>query len=287
MFKKQNKIMRKILLTMVLMLSATLSFAQNNPDNKLTLQLVRNATLLIEYGGKKILVDPMLSPKGAIESWAGIQRNPTVDLKMPVEEIVKGIDLVMVTHTHDDHFDKAASKILDKSIELIIQPADKEFFEKEGFSNATVLEDIRVWNNINIHRIDGQHGTGEVLKMMGKTSGFILKAKNQPTVYIVGDAIWTEDIKRNIKKFKPDYIIVNSGGAQIKGYENTPIIMDEEQTMALIGESGKAKVIAVHMDALDHCRTTRNSLREKAAEFNIGADKLIIPQDGEVITLSL
>ena len=121
--------------------------------------------------------------------------------------------------------------------------------------------------------------------MMGKTSGFVLKAKNQPTIYIVGDAIWTDDIKNNIKKFQPDYIIVNSGGALIKGYENTPIIMNEEQTMALIGERGKAKVIAVHMDALDHCRTTRASLREKASKLNIGTDKLIIPQDGEVIEL--
>lgn len=279
--------MRKVLLAMALTLSAALSFAQTNTDKKPTLQLVRNATLLLEYGGKKILVDPMLSPKGAIESWAGVQRNPTVDLKLPVNEIVKDLDLVLVTHTHDDHFDKAASKILDKSIELINQPADKGFFEKEGFTNATVLEDNKLWNGISIHRIESQHGTGEVLKMMGKTSGFILKAKNQPTIYIVGDAIWTDDIKKNIKKFKPDYIIVNSGGALIKGFENTPIIMDEEQTMALIGESGKAKVIAVHMDALDHCRTTRKSLSQKAAESNIGADKLIIPEDGEVITLSL
>ena len=63
--------------------------------------------------------------------------------------------------------------------------------------------------------------------------------------------------------------------------------MDEAQTMALIAESGKAKVIAVHMDARDHCRTTRKSLSQKAAESNIGKEKLIIPQDGEVIKLGL
>ncbi|MBC8988446.1 MBL fold metallo-hydrolase [Pedobacter sp. N36a] len=279
--------MKKVILAVALTLSAALSFGQTNSNTKPTLQLVRNATLIIEYGGKKILVDPMLSQKGAIESWAGIQKNPTVDLIMPVNEIVKDVDLVLVTHTHDDHFDKAASKILDKSIELLHQPADKEFFEKEGFKNAAVLKDNMLWNDISIHRVEGQHGSGEILKMMGKTSGFVLKAKNQPTVYIVGDAIWTDDVKKNIKKFDPDYIVVNSGGARIQGYENTPIIMDEAQTMALIGESGKAKVIAVHMDALDHCRTTRSSLIQKAAEFNIGTDKLLIPQDGEVITLSL
>ncbi|MNQ38046.1 metal-dependent hydrolase [compost metagenome] len=229
----------------------------------------------------------MLSPKGAIDSWAGIQRNPTIELKMPVEDVVKDVDLVLVTHTHEDHFDKVASGTLNKSIELMIQPADKDYFQKEGFNNATVIDNNKIWNGINIYRVDGQHGTGEVLKMMGKTSGFILKAKNQPTVYIVGDALWTDAIKKDIKKFKPDYIIVNSGGALIKGFENSPIIMDEAQTMALVRESGQAKVIAVHMDALDHCRTTRSSLTKKAGELNIGKDKLIIPQDAEVITLSL
>ena len=279
--------MKKALLALAITLSATLSFAQTNLGTKPTLQLVRNATLIIEYGGKKILVDPMLSKKGAIESWAGIQTNPTVDVTLPVNEIVKDVDLVLVTHVHDDHFDKAASKTLDKSIELINQPADKAFFEKEGFSNAAVLDENTLWNDISITRIEAKHGTGEVLKMMGNTSGFVLEAKNQPTVYIVGDAIWTDDIKKTIKKFDPDYIVVNSGGALIQGFENTPIIMDEEQTMALIGESGNATVIAVHMDALDHCRTTRNSLRQKATEFSIGTDKLMIPQDGETITLSL
>lgn len=279
--------MRKLILLVALSLATTLTFGQKHMGNKPSVQLLRNATLIIEYNGKKILVDPMLSPKGAIESWAGIETNPTVDLKMPINAIVEGLDLVIVTHTHDDHFDKVASKTLDKSIALIHQPADVEFFKKEAFTNGEALQDRKLWNGINIHRIEAEHGSGEALKLMGRTSGFVLRAKNQPTIYIVGDAIWTDAIKANIKKFKPDYIIVNSGGAVIKGFENTPIIMDEAQTMALIAESGKAKVIAVHMDALDHCRTTRKSLSQKAAELNIGKDKLIILQDAEVVNLVL
>ncbi|WP_404986275.1 MBL fold metallo-hydrolase [Chryseobacterium sp. M5] len=279
--------MKKVIITMALTLSSALSFGQMKFDTKPTVQLVRNATLVIDYDGKKILVDPMLSPKGAIDSWAGIQKNPTVELTMPVEDIVKDVDLVIVTHTHEDHFDKPASNTLNKSVQLIMQPADKDFFKKEGFTNATAVEDQKVWNGITIHRVEGKHGSGKVLKMMGKTSGFVLQAKNQPTVYIVGDTIWNEDIKKDIKKFKPDYIIVNSGGALIKGFGDTPIIMNEMQTMDLIGASGKAKVIAVHMNALDHCFTTRDILKKKAAELKIGKDKLIIPEDGEKLTLSL
>ncbi|MCF2443368.1 MBL fold metallo-hydrolase [Dyadobacter sp. CY345] len=278
--------MKKVLLAAALLISIA-SFSQPETGKKPTLQLIRNATLVIEYAGKKILVDPMLSSRGAFESFAGIEKNPTVDLKIPVKEIIDGVDLVLVTHTHVDHFDPAASNALVKSVQLLNQPADKEFFTKEGFTKAAILDSKMDWNGISIQRVDAQHGSGKVLEMMGKTSGFLLMAKNQPTIYIVGDGILTEDINKNIKRFKPDYIVVNSGGAFIPGFETSPILMDEVQTMALIRESGKAKVIAVHMDALDHCRTTRAKLSQMANEMNIAKTKLIIPQDGEILNLTL
>lgn len=120
---------------------------------------------------------------------------------------------------------------------------------------------------------------------MGEVSGYILKGKGLPTVYIVGDAVWTQELYNNITKYKPEYIIVNSGGALIPEYENTPIIMDEFQTMSLVQESGSAKVIAIHMDAIDHCRTTREILKETAKKHSISNEKLIIPEDGDIIEL--
>jgi L-ascorbate metabolism protein UlaG (beta-lactamase superfamily) len=278
--------MKTVLLGAALLISIV-SFGQPKTNKKPTLRLIRNATLVIEYAGKKILVDPMLSSKGAFESFAGIEKNPTVELKMSVKEIFDEVDMVLVTHTHVDHFDPAASSALVKSVQLLNQPADKAFFTKEGFTQAKVLDSSTDWDGILIQRVDAQHGSGKVLEMMGKTSGFILTAKMQPAIYIVGDGILTEDIIKNIKKFNPDYIVVNSGGAFIPGFEANPILMDDVQTMALIRESGKAKVIAVHMDALDHCRTSRAKLSQKASEMNIEKTKLIIPQDGEVINLSL
>lgn len=265
---------------------AVFASAQVKTITRPSVQLIRNATLIIHYGGHKILVDPMFSPKGAIESWAGIAKNPTVDLKLSTSEIMDSVDLVLVSHTHPDHFDEAANELLNKSVKIINQPADMDFFKTKGFSNSETLAHKTIWKNINIERVDGEHGSGKVLEMMGKTSGFVLSAKNQPTIYIMGDAIWTEQIKQNIKRIKPDFIIVNSGGARIKGFEQLPIIMDEQQTMALIASSGNAKVIAVHMDALDHCRTTRISLRKEADKNGINRNKLIILEDTEVLNLS-
>ncbi|MCX2473513.1 MBL fold metallo-hydrolase [Pedobacter sp. MC2016-05] len=268
------------------LITAILAQAQNGHSQKSSIQLVRNATLILKYGGHKILIDPMLSPKGAFESWAGIAKNPTVDIQMPMQQITDSVELVLVSHTHADHFDDAANHILSKSIKIINQPADKTFFNSKGFINAETLENKMKWKNITIERVNGEHGSGKVLEMMGKTSGFILSAKGEPTIYIMGDAIWNDQIRDNINRIKPDIIVVNSGGAQIKGFENVPIIMDEKQTMKLVSSSGKAKVIAVHMDALDHCRTTRLVLKAEVEKNNIPNDKLVILKDTEILNLS-
>ncbi|RNI30571.1 MBL fold metallo-hydrolase [Rufibacter latericius] len=250
-----------------------------------TIQLVRNATLLLTYAGKRLLVDPMFMPKDTIDPLAGKARNPMVELPMAVEEITQGLDAVLVTHTHPDQFDAVANELLEKSIKLFNQPADEAFFQKGQFTNTETVQESTAWNNITIHRTGGQHGSGEILKQMGTVSGFVFQAENQPTIYIVGDCIWTEEIEQTIERFNPDVIVINSGGAAFPGFEATPILMNEAQTLSLLQKSGDAKAIAVHMDALDHCLTTRESLTQMLKENNIGNEKVIIPQDGETITL--
>ena len=72
---------------------------------------VRNATLKLEYAGKRILVDPMLADKDAYPGFEGTVnshlRNPLVPLPMPVAELLD-VDAILVTHLHSDHWDEAA-----------------------------------------------------------------------------------------------------------------------------------------------------------------------------------
>lgn len=277
--------MKRILLISFLSVLTLASFGQNGNEKKPGVRLIRNATLTITYGGHKILIDPMFTPKGKMGSITGKVESPMVDLPMPINEIVEDVDLVLLTHNHPDHIDAFALDALDKSVKFFVQPEDIQLPTQAGFSNAEVINKSVNWEGISITRTRAQHGTGRVLKEMGPGSGYVLQAANLPTLYIVGDAVWTQEIYQNIDTYKPDYIILNSGGAAMPGFDATPIIMDADQAMSLIQESGNAKIIAVHMDVIDHCYTTRRVLKAKAKEFNIGSDKLIIPADGEVVDL--
>jgi L-ascorbate metabolism protein UlaG (beta-lactamase superfamily) len=69
-------------------------------------------------------------PQNTSAPFAGIARNPTVDLNFN-RHYFKDLDFVIVTHTHSDHFDTLASEKLPKDIKLFCQPADKEFMEKQ------------------------------------------------------------------------------------------------------------------------------------------------------------
>lgn len=65
-------------------------------DAGMQLQLIRNATLKIQYGDTVFLLDPMLAAQGTYPGFAGTHRselrNPLVELPMPVEDVVTGVD---------------------------------------------------------------------------------------------------------------------------------------------------------------------------------------------------
>ncbi|HEY0608197.1 MAG TPA: MBL fold metallo-hydrolase, partial [Chitinophaga sp.] len=84
------------------------------------IRLLRHSTLLLEINGKRILVDPMLSKKEALDpvpNAANSDRIPLVDLPVDdheLETLLQNIDAVLVTHTHRDHWDVAAQQLIPK-----------------------------------------------------------------------------------------------------------------------------------------------------------------------------
>jgi L-ascorbate metabolism protein UlaG (beta-lactamase superfamily) len=248
------------------------------------LQLIRNATLRLEYAGSVILIDPLLGPKHSYPSYVGIEDNPTVGLPIPTSEVLAGVDLIILSHLHGDHFDAEAQNIIDKTMPILCQPGDKEKIETYGFNSLIELESETQRGDVNIARTGGEHGTGKWAERLNPVSGFVFQAPDEPTVYWIGDSVWCEEVKHALDKYQPDVIISHSGGAELG--DSGPIIMDAAQTIALCETSPSARVIATHLEALDHCKTSRKALQLAAEESGIDRNRLLIPEDGERIEIN-
>ncbi len=278
------------------LLWGNVSAAEAQKPQDVTVQLIRNATVKVNYGDATFLVDPMLSDAGTYPGFPNTYRselrNPLTPLPMPVEEILKDVDAVIVTHTHLDHWDDAAQQALPKDIPLIVQDdKDAALIRSQGFQNVRILEKKLDFKGVSLSRTACQHGSLDMYadeKMslrLGSVMGIVFKKPDMKTVYIAADTVWFSSVDQAIEQHTPDVIVLNTGGAAVAGdqFKDDPyIIMKQEDTLRAYQKAPKAKIVAVHMDAINHMTVDRKDLSAYTYQQGI-RDRVLIPFDGELM----
>jgi L-ascorbate metabolism protein UlaG (beta-lactamase superfamily) len=251
------------------------------------LQLIRNATMVLSYAGRRVLTDPYFAARHSHESFAGKSPNPLVALPIPPDQIMEGVGLVIVSHLHSDHFDETAQEALPKDLTVLCQPGDESFIHSVGFDDVRPIGGAVEWEGIRVARTSGHHGLGEVEADMDNVSGFVLSAEGEPTVYWAGDTVLCDEVMIAIERHKPDVIVTHSSGATwpISNGEQAKIVMDADQTVEVCRLAPESTVVAIHLDSLDHGTVGRADMRAIAAEAGISFEQLLIPEDGEMIEL--
>lgn len=256
--------------------------------NTIEIDFIRHATFILRVGGLNILVDPMLSNKHEMDpvgNAPSTERIPMVPLpfsESDLKEKLQHIDALIVTHIHRDHWDSKAQSIINKELPLVCQPPDAEKIKQQGFTNVIVVNSEIDFRGAKIHRVNGQHGTGDIGSRMGPVSGFVV-INGKKKVYIAGDSVWCSDVENAINAHKPDVIVVNAGAAQFN--QGDPITMTSKEVIKTITTLPSAKVVAVHMDTVNHCRLSRTDLKEELEAANL-LKSCSIPLDGEKIYLT-
>ncbi len=248
----------------------------------------RNATMVIETEKDVILVDPMLGLKGTMPTFTFFrfkaQKNPIVNLPENCDEILKKITHCIITHQHPDHIDKEGERFLkENKTPITCSVNDEEAFKKKGLN---VVQTINYWEKSDflggrIEGIPAKHGYGFIAKPMGNVMGFHIKLPKQKSIYISADTVYTDAVDKVLKEYKPDICVVASGTAQLDIFQ--PLLMTITDILKFVKNSPE-KVIANHLEAVNHCPTTRKKLREEL-EINNLSEKVEIPIDGEIINM--
>ncbi|MBN6152699.1 MBL fold metallo-hydrolase [Xanthomonas sp. AmX2] len=268
--------------------------AAANPSTATSIQQIRNATVKITYGETVLLVDPMLAAKGAYpgfpDTYRSELRNPTVALPFDVAQVLEGVDAVLLTHTHLDHWDPAAQSLIPKRMPMFVQhQADAALLREQGFRDVRILPAHETFGGVKISRIGAQHGSAAMYAveplatLLGSVMGLVFEKAGAPTLYLAGDTVWTADVEQAIRRYAPEVIVLNTGDARVKGFD-TGIIMGTEDTSRVHALTPAAKIVAVHMDAVNHMTVSRADLRRYVHEKSI-QDSVLIPEDGEILDL--
>ncbi|KAF2509274.1 MBL fold metallo-hydrolase [Flavobacterium zhairuonense] len=247
---------------------------------------LRNATLVIETEKHVILVDPMLGKRKTIPPFTIFRykpkRNPLVALPKNSREILSNVTHCLITHLHPDHIDKAGEVYLRrKSIPVICSSKDEKELTKRGLK---IVQTLNYWEpqpflDGRIIGIPALHGYGFIAKLMGNVMGFYIELADEKSVYISSDTIFTDDVQKVLVELKPDIATVACGSARLDFGQPLLMRMNDILKFAALASG---KVFANHLEALNHCPTTREELKRALSENDL-LSKTAIPSDGTFV----
>jgi L-ascorbate metabolism protein UlaG (beta-lactamase superfamily) len=226
-----------------------------------SVQFIGTATVLIRYQGFTILTDPNFLHKGDhVHLGYGLtsQRltNPAINL-----EQLPHIDLIVLSHMHEDHFDKLVQQKLDKNIPILTTKEASEALKKIGFTRAyglsrwDAVEVDKGGARLRITAAPGRHGKVGMQALLPSVMGSVLDFGPNPAtpsyrMYISGDTLIYDDLKNIPQRFPGvDLALLHLGGTRILGVFK--VTMDGEDGVQLMQIVKPKRAIPIHYNDYD------------------------------------
>jgi N-acyl-phosphatidylethanolamine-hydrolysing phospholipase D len=256
---------------------------------------VGHSTVLLQVGGLNILTDPIFSERAFPVQWMGPRRimPPAIQL-----ESLPPLDVVLLTHSHYDHFDKSSVKRL-----ALLQP-DATWVAPlklgaylRGFGVEKVIE-LDWWqsadvNGVRVTATPARHFSARRLGDRNKTlwCGYVLEVEGR-RIYFAGDTAYHPEFRAIAERCGPfDLVMMPIGAYDPRWFMHVVHVNPEEAVQAcvdvLAAHPGRKAplVLGIHWGTFRLTDEPMDEPPRRAAELwrerGLEADRLWIARFGE------
>lgn len=218
---------------------------------------VGTATVILRYAGFTILTDPNFLHRGDhVHLGHGLRSVRQTDPAISIEELPP-LDLVVLSHMHEDHFDRIAEQKLDKALPIVTTPHATAKLQPKGFS---ATHPLNTWETLNIAKgnsrlcitsMPGRHGPGILAAALPPVMGSMLEfqtatGKTTFRLYITGDTLVYDQIKQIPQRYPEiDLALLHLGGTKAFGILLT---MDAKQGVKALKIIAPRTAIPIHFN---------------------------------------
>ena len=215
------------------------------------------ASVLLEYGGLRIITDPVLDPPGrsysfgpwyAPKSWFVSTRS----YKAPLDVTELGaLDVALISHDqHADNLDEAGRQLVSAVPFVITNPHAARRLKATGLAagESTTVD------GVTFTAVPARHGP-RFTPQVSQVTGFLLTAEGEPTVWISGDTVLSPELRAALPTLRADVAIIHCGGVT---FPKAPLFgrmvftFDAEHVVEAIELLEPRVVIPVHRNGWAH-----------------------------------
>ena len=248
-------------------------------SSPLTLTLIGGPTVLIEFGGLRLLTDPTFDPPG--EYPIGTRKLIKTMAPALTPAALGTVDAVLLSHDqHPDNLDHAGRDFL-ASVPRVLSTAAAH--RRLGGT----VEALPTWRSVDLARPDGGtlrvtaapalHGPPGTEHLVGDVTGFVLGGADLPTVYVSGDNASLEVVRTIAGRLGPvDVAVLFAGGAQTALLGDAYLTLTSELAAEAARTLGARQVVALHFEGWAHFTEGRAALLDAFGRAGL-ADQLKLP----------
>lgn len=236
---------------------------------------IGTATVLLRYAGFTILTDPNFIHRGDhVNLGFGQKAERLMDPAMELKDLPP-LDMVVLSHLHEDHFDRYVANNLPKSTPIVTNPQaarelkQKRFYKVYALPAWDSLTLVKNSQQLRITAMPGKHGPGIVNRalpvVMGSMLEFSSQAREKPfRLYISGDTLIFKDLREIPKRYPDiDLGLFHLGGTKLFGVMLT---MDAKKGIEAVKLIKPETAIPIHYN--DY-----NVFKSPLSDFRVAVEK--------------